>query len=136
MRARLVATLLICSGVAVACFQVDNSVYVLQSRYIAGKVTLDGKPIAGAKLSLREVIPSTTKFVVDPARTAIATATSDKQGAFAFGKIPSGKYLLVMTSPSYETTRIELKDSNEGVYQKVALVFTKDFCKTVTIYTD
>jgi hypothetical protein len=90
---------------AEACWQRDVPSVSVRSRSVAGTVTLNGKPIARAVLGLHKFLGSYAIELGHAETHPLVKTIAAKDGSFNFGEFPTGKYVIVMASPSNEFTR-------------------------------
>jgi hypothetical protein len=138
MRALTIVTLgpilaaLILGGQVQACWQPDVPSVSLRSRWVAGKVSLNGKPIAGAVLSLNNFLGYAIEIGhanPHPLRKTIAS----EDGRFDFGEVPTGKYVISMASPSGELTNVEVVRPRSDDNDTIDISFFADFCQSASV---
>jgi hypothetical protein len=118
---------------AAGCYQMDSPSVSIRSRSVAGTVTLNGKPIAGAILSLHKFLGSYAIELGHADPHPLRKAIAGKDGRFDFGEVPAGKYVIFMASPSNELTDVEVVRPRSGENDTVAIDFFADFCQTATV---
>ena len=111
-----------------ACYQIDVPSVRIRSRSVAGTVSLNGNPIGGAVLSLHKFL-GRYSVEADHAESAISNAITAKNGKFSFGEVPSGKYVIIMHSPSGESTNVQLVHPKADESDAIAIEFFADFCQ-------
>jgi hypothetical protein len=120
-----------------ACYQIEPPSVQLRARKIAGTVTLNGKPIDHAVLSLHKFLGDYSIEVGHADPHVMGEAITANDGSFAFGEVPSGKYVVIMARPSYELTNIEVVKPTSVGSDTVAIEYFADFCASATaISTD
>jgi Protein of unknown function (DUF2012) len=137
---RSVALLAACSALATfvaiqkaaACFQMDSPSVSIRSTSVTGTVTLNGKPIAGAVLSLHKFLGPYSIEMAHADTHPIAKTVGGKDGSFSFGEVPMGKYMIAMASPSYEFTKVELVRPKSSKRDTVSIQFFADYCQSAT----
>src|SRR5687768_2080013 len=72
---------------------------------LGGKVTLDGNPLPGVKITISS-----------PALQGTRAAHTDENGAYRFLSLPPGRYTVEMTSQGFQssTFHVELRLSQES----------------------
>jgi hypothetical protein len=128
--ATLAVIVLFAGGQGYACFQSTVPSVQLRSRVLAGTVSLNGKPIDGALLSLHKFLGP---YSVEPGHLdahVLGEAKTEPDGKFSFGEIGVGKYVIVMSKPSNELTDVELVAPKGDDRDTVAMEFFADFCQT------
>jgi hypothetical protein len=113
-----------------ACVQIDPPSVSIRSRSVAGTVTLNGKPIAGAVLSLHKFLGPYAVELAHADSLPLGTATAAKDGSFNFGEVPTGKYVMFMAWPSSEVTAIEVVRPKTGENDTVSVSFFGSFCQS------
>jgi hypothetical protein len=123
--------ILLFSVAALACWQSQPAVVVAHSSDIFGVITLDGRPLKAAKLELHaSAHGGTTAFD----KYVLQTAVTDREGGFELGSQRPGKYVIVMTEPSYELIHAELMARPaEQKNEELDIQFTGDFCLQVGV---
>ncbi len=103
-----------------ACWQSSPSVK-LRARTIAGTVTVNSKPNGGAVLRLHRFLG---RYAIESGNAdphVLAEAATENNGAFSFGDLPSGSYVIFMASPSGMTIEVELVKPKAGESDTVAV---------------
>lgn len=118
-----------------ACYQVDVPSVRLRSRSVTGTITLGGKPLGGATVSLHKFLGSYSVEADHADARPLVKATTTKSGTFTFGEVPSGKYVIIMHSPSSETTEVELVHPNARENDIIAIEFFADYCQRAVAIT-
>jgi hypothetical protein len=117
---------------AEACWQSYAPSVSIRARSVAGTVTLAGKPIAGAVLSLHKFLGpySVETSHADP--HSVAETSAAKDGSFSFGEVPTGKYVILMASPSFESTEVQVVRPKPGERDTISIRFFADFCQSAS----
>jgi hypothetical protein len=115
-----------------ACYQPESPFVRLRSRFLRGTVTLNGKPIANAALSLHKLDYGA---IGDADPHVLSRTSTTNSGKFSFGEIPNGKYVIVMHSPSNEYTEAELIKAEPSEDDTIAIEFFGYFCQRAAALT-
>jgi hypothetical protein len=83
-----------------ACLQSSVPAVSIRSTSVSGTITLNGKPVAGAVLSLHKYLGPYAIEIAQADPHPIANTIAGENGKFTFGEVPSGKYVIEMASPS------------------------------------
>jgi len=95
-------------------------------------VTLNGKPIDGAVVSLHKFLgPYSVEIGHADAHVLSETITTEN-GSFSLGEVPTGKYVIVIAKPSNEFTNVQLVLPKKGESDTVAIEYFADFCASAT----
>jgi len=116
-----------------ACFQPESPSVKLRADSIVGSISLNGKPLEGALLSLHKFLGPYSIERGNADARSIGRATTEKDGTFRFAKVPSGKYVLMMSRPSHEFTNIELITPKKGEKDTVVVEYFADFCARAAV---
>jgi hypothetical protein len=117
---------------AEACWQSHAPSIRIRSRSVAGTVTLNGKPIGDAVLSLHKFLGA---YSIEPQHAdlhSLANTISAKDGTFSFGEVPPGKYVVLMASPSSESTEVLVVRPKPGEDDTISIRFFADFCQSAS----
>jgi hypothetical protein len=95
-------------------------------------VTLNGKPIVGAVLSLHKFLGSYAIALGHAEAHPLVKTIAAKDGSFSFGEVPAGKYVIVMAWPSNEFTEIEVVRPKSSESDKISISFFADFCQSAS----
>lgn len=110
-------------GTALACWQTNDKLHVIENTEISGIFAYQQKPMKGAMLRLE-----------DASGHLVAKSQTDANGAFVFRKMNPGRYRLRMLKPSYESVDVKLRmpqPSRERTSLRIN--FYADFCQTVKV---
>jgi hypothetical protein len=118
---------------AEACWQSGVPSVPIRSRSLAGTVTLNDKPIAGAVLSLHKFLGSYAIESGHAEAHALVKTIAAKDGSFDFGEVPTGKYVIVMASPSAESTEVEVVHPKSGESDRISISFFADYCQSASV---
>lgn len=139
MHASFVIGLAFCAALfparADACYQADVPSVQLRSRVIKGRVTLNGEPIAGAVLTLHKFLGAYSVEIAHADARRLGSVTTTGDGTFDFGEMPAGTYVIAMSWPSTEFTRIRLNVPKEGDNDTVEIEYFGDFCSSAVAIT-
>ena len=124
---------LILGGRVQACWQPEVPSVSLRSRRVAGKVSLNGKPIAGAVLSLNKFLGPYAIEIGHADPHPLRKTIAGEDGRFDFGEVPTGKYVIFMTSPSGELTNVEVVRPRSDDNDTIDISFFADFCQTASV---
>jgi len=104
-----------------ACFQVAESPIKYVSKQFAANFSYEGKPLAGASVTLYEKQKkSVIRSEVNPA------------GWVYFKDVPAGSYKLVFDGPSHEPFDVEFSRGSD-VSNSLFISFYADYCHAVTV---
>ena len=112
-----------------ACFQAYFPSVQLRAQTIAGTVTLHGKPIDGAVLSLHKFLGAYSIELSHADTNVLGRAITAKDGHFKFGEVPNGKYVVFVRGASIN---VELVKSKSGESDTVAIENFADSCVSAT----
>jgi hypothetical protein len=112
-----------------ACYQIAVPSVRIRSRSLAGTVSLNGNPIGGAMLSLHRFLGPYSVEADHAESHAVSKSIAAKNGKFSFGEVPTGKYVIIMHSPSSESTAVELVRPKADESDTIAIEFFADFCQ-------
>ncbi|ABF43382.1 hypothetical protein Acid345_4382 [Candidatus Koribacter versatilis Ellin345] len=132
---RRILLLLLLRTTVLACYQINVPFGEIHADGIAGVITLDDNPIKAATLELH-VLTENSRQTSDKAVTwdkaVLQTARTDADGGFDFGVQKPGKYVILMTKPSYEPIKVELAAPSSQVnHEQLEVRFTADWCLRV-----
>jgi hypothetical protein len=115
-----------------ACWQTHTPSIRIRSRSLAGTVNLDGNAISEAVLTLHRFLGPYSVQADHAESHPLRRAITARDGKFSFGEVPSGKYVVMMHSPSSEATgMIEVIRPLAGENDTVAIEYFADFCQNV-----
>ena len=128
-----ILTVLILGGRVQACWQPDVPSVSLRSRRVTGNVSRNGKPIAGAVLSLNKFLGPYAIEIGHADPHPLRKTIAGEDGGFDFGEVPTGKYVIFTASPSGELTDVEVARPRSDDNDTIDISFFADFCQTASV---
>jgi hypothetical protein len=133
---RSISAIVACSSIAAfvlvrqaaACFQSTPPGVVLRSTSLKGRISLNGKPLAGATLTLHKFLADYSVSAYHADSHVVSRSSSGMDGSFDFGRVPTGKYVIVMAAPSPETAEVEVIRPKPNESDTIAIEYSGDFC--------
>ena len=117
-----------------ACYQLAPSIH-LRATKIKGTITSNGKPVGGTVLRLHK---SVGLYSIEPAHAdphVFGEAVSGEDGAFRFGEVPRGKYVLFVGPPSGMSIDIEVIKPKNSEGDNVVIDNFADGCISATVFS-
>lgn len=115
---------------AEAYFQTGFSPVQLRAKTIAGTVTLNGKPIDGAVLTLHRFLGAYSIELYNADTHVLGRAIATKDGRFRFAEVPSGKFVVFVRGTSVE---VDLVKPKSGESDMVLIENFADSCVSATV---
>jgi hypothetical protein len=128
-----ILAVLILGGRVQACWQPDVPSVSLRSRRVAGKISLNGKPIAGSVVSLNKFLGPHAIEIGHADPHPLRKTIAGDDGRVDFGEVPIGKYVIFMASPSGELINVEVVRPRSDDNDTIDLSFFADFCQTASV---
>ena len=115
-----------------ACFQ-DSPSIQLRATAIAGRVTVDGKPLSGALFRLHKSLGPYAIQLRHADPHVLTEAVSAEDGSFSFGELTRGQCIISMGPPSGMSIGIELVNPKNSENDKVVINNFADGCMSATV---